>query len=162
MDEIERALVEEPVRALRLASAAVFREEESGDFRRSASAGWDAGDLAALPQDHPLLRPRFSSAPYRVEIAAPPDAAGMPEDLARPVLAAPVANPRRCFAVVLYGGHEAGTDLDHAERELLGRLAKSAEIAYAQVEDDTLRTRIAALERELERVWRRPVARPDR
>ena len=66
------------------------------------------------------------------------------------MLAAPVANLRRCFAVVLYGGHEAGTDLDHAERDLLGRLAKSAEIAYAQVEDDTLRSRITALERELE------------
>ena len=67
------------------------------------------------------------------------------------MLAAPVANPRRCFAVVLYGGHEAGTDLNHAERDLLGRLAKNAESTYAQVEDDTLRTRITALERELER-----------
>ena len=162
VDEIERALVDEPVRALHLASAAVFREEESGGFRRFASAGWDAGDLAALPRDHPLLQPRFASAPYRIEIADTPDAAGMPEDLARPVLAAPVANPRRCFAVVLYGGHQAGTDLDNAEHELLGRLAKSAEIAYAQVEDDTLRNRIAALEGELARVWRRPVARPDR
>jgi hypothetical protein len=74
----------------------------------------------------------------------------LPEDLARPVLAAPVANPRRCFAVVLYGGHEAGTDLNYAEGSLLGHLAKSAEIAAAQVEDDTLRGRIAALERELE------------
>ena len=65
------------------------------------------------------------------------------------MLAAPVANPRRCFAVVLYSGHEAGTDLDHAERDLLGHLARSAEIAYAQVEDDTLRARIAELEHEL-------------
>ena len=55
VNEIDRALVEEPVRVLRLASAAVFREEESGDFRRSASAGWDARDLSALPQGHPLL-----------------------------------------------------------------------------------------------------------
>ncbi len=62
----------------------------------------------------------------------------------------PVANPRRCFAVVLYSGHVAGTDLNHAERDLLGHLAKSAEIAYAQVEDDMLRTRITALERDLE------------
>ena len=43
-----------------------------------------------------------------------------------------------------------GTDLDHAERDLLGHLAKRAEIAYAQVEDDVLRTRITALERDLE------------
>ena len=83
-----------------------------------------------------------------------PAAAGLPDDLERPVLAAPVANLRGCFAVVLYSGHEAGTDLDHAERDLLGRLARSAEIAYAEVEDDTLRARIAELERELERAGR--------
>jgi hypothetical protein len=153
-DEIDHALVEEPVRVLRLTSAAVFREDESGDFRRSVSAGWDPRDLASLERGHPLLAQRFSPEPYRVEIAAPAEAAGLPEDLNRPVLAAPVANPRRCFAVVLYGAHQAGTDLNYAERSLLGHLAKSAEIAYAQVEHDTLGSRIAALERELEQARR--------
>ena len=65
VDEIDRALVDEPVRVLRLASAAVFREQESGDFRRSASAGWDARDLAVLPQRHSLLGRRFSSMPLQ-------------------------------------------------------------------------------------------------
>ena len=73
VDEIDRALVEEPVRVLRLASAAVFREQESGEFRRSASAGWDARDLAVLPQRHSLLGRRFSPCPYRVDIATPPE-----------------------------------------------------------------------------------------
>jgi len=78
------------------------------------------------------------------------EAGGLPEDLERPVLVAPVATVKRCFAVVLYGGHEAGTDLSSAERSLLGHLANSALTAYAQVEDDWLRDLIAALERELE------------
>jgi hypothetical protein len=61
----------------------------------------------------------------------------------------PVGNARRCYALVLYGGHEVGTDLDSSERRLLGSLARDAEIAYAQVESDMLRRRIAVLENEL-------------
>ncbi len=147
--DIERSLVDEPVRALHLASAAVFRKEANGSFRRTASCGWDAGHLAALPPDHPLVG-STSPEPHRVGLG-PAGATGLPDDIGRPVLVAPVANPRRCFAIVFYSGHEAGTDLDHAERDLLGRLARSAEIAYAQVEDDTLRARIAELERAVER-----------
>jgi len=67
----------------------------------------------------------------------------------RPVLVVPVGNARRCYALVLYGGHEIGTDLDSSERHLLGSLARDAEIAYAQVESDALRRRIAILENEL-------------
>ena len=58
----------------------------------------------------------------------------------------PVGNPRRCFAVALYGGHEIGTDLDSNERELLARLARDAEIAYAHVDRETLQKRIFDLE----------------
>ena len=75
--------------------------------------------------------------------------ARLPGDLARPVLAAPVGNPRRRFAVVLYGGHEFGADLDGAERDLLAGLARDAEIAYGQVEGEMLRARIGVLEKEL-------------
>jgi hypothetical protein len=147
---IEQSLVEAPVRALRLASAAVFRREEDGSFRRRASIGWDTGHLDTLADDHPLLATAAGTTPSRIGGPVPPWAAALPDDLGRPVLAAPVANPRRCFAVALYSGHEAGTDLDHAERDLLGRLARSAEIAYAEVEDETLRARIAELERTLQ------------
>ena len=61
----------------------------------------------------------------------------------------PVGNARRCYALVLYGGHEVGTDLDSGERHLLGSLARDAEIAYAQVESETLQRRIAVLEERL-------------
>jgi hypothetical protein len=155
LEDIERRLVDEPVRALGLASAALFREQD-GEFRRSMSTGWAAGDVATLPREDALVGPRFSARPYALAAtgeggADPERGVSLPHDLARPVLAAPVGNPRRCFAVTLYSGHEAGTDLDRAERDLLGELARSAEIAYAQVESETLRKRIAALERELTR-----------
>ena len=61
----------------------------------------------------------------------------------------PIGNRRRCYAVLLYGGHEIGTDLDSSERHLLGSLSHDAEIAYAQVESETLRRRVAELEERL-------------
>ncbi len=144
--EIESLLVNEPMRSLGLASAAVFREQ-NGVFRRRASAGWSDDDADTLAGDDPLLAARFKRKPYA--IGADASHARLPHDLARPVLAVPVGNARRCYAVLLYGGHEAGTDLDVSERHLIGSLAHHAEIAYAQVESETLRRRVAVLEAEL-------------
>jgi hypothetical protein len=150
LDEIERLLVDEPVRTLRLASAALFREQ-GGLFTRSLSTGWDADHIDALTSNHPLLSARFDRKPYTPDSvdAAPAFPTELPDDLERPVLVVPVGNARRCYALVLYGGHEIGTDLDSSERHLLGSLAHDAEIAYAQVESETLRRRIAVLENQL-------------
>jgi hypothetical protein len=150
--EIERLLVHEPMRSLKLASAAVFRDED-GVFRRRVSAGWDAGDADTLASDDALLAGRFRRKPYALDgaEAAHASRARLPHDVARPVLVAPVGNARRCYAVVLYGGHEAGTDLDGAERHLIGSLAHEAGIAYAHVESETLRRRVAELEEQLAR-----------
>jgi hypothetical protein len=150
LDEIERLLVNEPMQTLRLASAALFREQD-GIFSRCLSCGWDADHADTLASSHPLLAARFEREPYTLDsvIAAHRSPAELPNDLERPVLVVPVGNARRCYALVLYGGHEIGTDLDAGERHLLGDLARDAEIAYAQVESDTLRRRIAVLEKEL-------------
>ncbi len=150
LDEIERLLVNEPMSTLGLASAALFREQD-GLFTRSLSAGWAADHADALTSNHPLLSGRFDRKPYTPDSvdAAHASLAELPDDLERPALVVPVGNARRCYALVLYGGHEIGTDLDASERQLLGSLAEDAEIAYAQVESDTLRRRIAALESRL-------------
>jgi hypothetical protein len=150
LDEIERLLVNEPISTLGLASAALFREQD-GLFTRSLSAGWAADHADALTSNHPFLSGRFDRKPYTPDSvdAAHASLAELPDDLGRPVLVVPVGNARRCYALVLYGGHEIGTDLDSSERHLLGSLARDAEIAYAQVESDALRRRIAALERQL-------------
>jgi hypothetical protein len=150
LDEIERLLVNEPISSLRLASAALFREQD-GIFCRSLSTGWDAAHADALTSNHPLLSGRFDRNPYTLDAvyAGHTSYAEIPDDLERPVLVVPVGNSRRCYALVLYGGHEVGTDLDSSERHLLGSLARDAEIAYAQVESETLQKRIAMLERQL-------------
>lgn len=151
--EVERLLLNEPVQSLGLASAAVFREQD-GVYRRRASAGWDVGDIDAFAPDDPILAGRFSRRPYRIDTtdAARGSHIQVPRDVARPLLAVPVGNPRRCYAVILYSGHEAGTDLDAGERRLLGALAHDAEVAYAQIECEALHSRVIALEGELAQV----------
>ena len=142
--DIERLLVEEPVKTLRLASAAVFREED-GVLRRRASVGWGDEHLVLLAAGEPLLPAALPTAPFQIVRRA----AGAPDDLTRPVLGVPVGNRRRRFAVVFYSAHESGTDLNAAERALLGSLARHAEIAYAQVERELLQERVERLERLL-------------
>ncbi len=152
ISEVERLLVNEPTRSLSLASAALFREQD-GVFHRRVSAGWDADDVDALAGDEPIVAARFERRPYALDSVGGAHASlgRLPGDLARPILAVPVGNPRRCYAILLYGGHEAGTDLDNSERRLLGNLAHDAEIAYAQIESENLRKRVAALEGQLAR-----------
>jgi len=159
--EVERLLVEEPVRSLKLASAALFREQD-GVFRRRVSAGWQADHAVTLSAEEPLLAARFQRRPYAVDAADAAHAshARLPRDLARPILGVPVGNRRRCYALVLYSGHEDGTDLDGAERRLLGKLAHDAEIAYAQIESETLQKRVDVLERQLAQVSEHPDAAP--
>ncbi len=55
----------------------------------------------------------------------------------------------RCLAVALYGPHATGNALSHEERSMLGELADKAASAFMQINDEQLRRRIAALEREL-------------
>jgi hypothetical protein len=148
--EVDRLLVEEPVRSLNLGSAALFREQD-GVYHRRASVGWGSGDIDALSPDDPIMAERFERKPYHVDTtdAGRGSHIEVPRDVARPLLAVPVGNPRRCYAVILYSGHEAGTDLDGNERHLLGSLAHDAGIAYAQIECEGLRKRVAALEGQL-------------
>jgi len=151
LSEIERTMAEEPTACLKLASAAIFREED-GALRRRSAEGWGKTDADTLTGDEPLLAPRVHGKPFeldadRFDARNPP----LPPGIKRPILGVPVGKARRCFALALYGGHEVGTDLDAKERKLLAELAHSAEHAYAQAESEALRQRIRALEIELAR-----------
>src|ERR1700735_2495404 len=88
LDEIERLLVNEPMSTLRLASAALFREQD-GLFTRSLSTGWDADHAEALSSNHPLLSARFDRKPYTPDSVDAAFPAELPDDLERPVLVVP-------------------------------------------------------------------------
>jgi hypothetical protein len=148
---IDRLLVEEPVRALRLSSAAVFRWTD-GELRRAAPAiGWPREGLHALRSDldAPVLRSLASGVPERLPRGGwrrP----GLPGDDEVPCLAVPVAGgAREGVAVALFGPHVTGSDIDADERGMLRELAARAALAYDRVETELLRAEVRALRAQL-------------
>ncbi|MFO1090336.1 MAG: hypothetical protein U1E46_12245 [Hyphomicrobiales bacterium] len=147
-DEIDRLLADEPYRVLKLSSAATFRKTGAEFLRHGDGPGWDRSAARRLEADGRLLKPLSKGEPFPISEAAEKEV-HFPADLARPVLAVPATNHVRCFALGLYGPHEAGTDLDEHERALLARLGKIAADVYAELDAIALRSKISELESAL-------------
>jgi hypothetical protein len=146
--EIDRLLADQPLRVLKLASAATFRRTDGVFQRYENGGGWDNDTTRTLRPDDPILAPLSQRAPFSIG-DDDPAGARLPSGLRRPIVAVPVCSRVHCFAVALYGPHASGADLDTNERAMLARLADGAADAYAQLENDGLRARIAALEQEV-------------
>jgi len=146
--EIDRVLADEAFNALRLTSAASFRQQGSVFSRDDNGKGWDNSARTLRPQE-PMLARLAKGQPFGV-MEPHVDGLALPSGLSRPVLAVPAVNLARCFAVSLYGPHASGTDLDHYERSMLARLAHDAAAMYAELESKELRQKVVSLERELE------------
>ncbi len=146
--EIDRLLTQEPFQKLNLTSAASFVRAGHKFVRGPSAAGWDGRAAAKFDPGAPLLAPRAAGKPCAVA-GEEGDLAGLPDGLARPIVAVPAASPLRCYAVSFYGPHASGTDLDANERAMLARLAAHAATMYAELESSALRGEIARLEREL-------------
>jgi hypothetical protein len=148
--EIETQLVQGVHNALGLASAGVFREQDSLFQRTASDRAWDDATRTIDPND-PVLRPAHAHRPYELDAKA---AAGhhFPSGLMRPILAVPVGDQLRCIGVVLYGPHATGNALSHEERSMLADLADKAASVFMKLNDDQLRGRIAALESELSEI----------
>lgn len=148
VDTLETLLMDAPLRALGLASAAVFRRH-GADFRRHADrAGWIASMARTLDPGDPALTAIGAGEPFPID---PDDAhrLGFPAGLAAPTVAVPIATRLQCHAVALYGPHTTGADLSHDERAMLARLAGDAALAYGRVETEMLRGEVAALQARL-------------
>ena len=104
--------------------------------------------MRTISPDEPMLAALSKGAPFGLTDGEVEEAR-LPPGLKRPVLAVPAATRIRCFAVTLYGPHASGADLDNNERVMLARLGDNAADAYAELEKEDLRRRIAALESEL-------------
>ena len=84
----------------------------------------------------------------------------LPEGLARPVLAVPVANRFELYAFALYGAHVTGTDLNEDERATLVELGDHAGGVWTKLEHQRLREQIAALKRERDTIALKLAAAP--
>jgi len=144
--ELERMLVDEPLRILRLASAAVFTPGAAG-FERTCAAGWGDNAVRVLDPrvDAALIPAALGGDAFQVRLSAI-DQSRFPEDAGAPNLAVPIGDRIRCYAIGVYGSHENGMDLDSDERAMLSRMARDAAAAYAQIEAEGLRAQLRALE----------------
>ena len=133
-DFVDETLVEEPVRALGLASAAVFRKIGDGRFERRRSYGWDANAADAFGGSDQLV----------VQLAAELEPMSLsdirwsrtdiPGAVAQPLLAVPIVVRHQLTAFAMYGGHTGGEALDPDEIRSLRLLAEPAASAYDHLE----------------------------
>ncbi len=146
-------LVDEPVRALGLSSAALFlAQNDGGTFRRVADCGWNDQEAEAIDAEDPLiaqLRADQSSIVLdghtRVDTVLPGGAKA-------PSLVLPIVMRGAVVGVVLYGSRAGGLPLAPDERGLLESIARSAAAAYDHIDADRSRARITRLESRLREV----------
>lgn len=143
-------LTEETAKAMRFASAALFRADEGAYVRRMA-LGWDGAAETLDDDDAIVLFTR--SAHHGVHLTEIPSSkAALPDGDRKPVYALPIVVGRSVIAVVLYGGHRDGQVIDAEEEHLLTGLAQAAATAYEHLratererENEMLRERLAQL-----------------
>jgi hypothetical protein len=144
LDAVDTILTAAPTRTLDLASAAVFRYDGTALWRHAKAIGWRDGTADRLDPDDPSLSLVQAGLPFPINSD---DALrlGLPAGLASPTVAVPIRDRLTYHGLALYGPHSTGADLSHDEKEMLGRLAEAAALAYRHVEADALRLQIAKL-----------------
>lgn len=139
-------MVDEPIQALDLAAAALFHSAADGRFVREAAAGCDDTYGDELGRNDPLVLHLLAQrAPLRLS-----EVGIVPAGRSGAVLASPIVVRQRLAAIVLYGAHRSGADIDPDEVRSLVPLCVGAGAAYAHIDAEMLRVRNEALEREIE------------
>jgi len=146
---VDDFLVCDPVDALDLASAAVFIRSHDGSYRREKSIGWPQGTVDMLDENDPMvlhLRSHFDA--LRVpEIRWPLE--HLPGDAAYPALALPIRVRGQLVAMVFYGAHHNGADIDPDEVRIISGLAVGAGVAYDHLEVEAMRAELATARAQL-------------
>jgi hypothetical protein len=148
---VGQALVEEPVRTLSLASAALFRRNTIGGYVREESAGWAASDLSHLDEsdDHFLMLLQAEGGPLSL-FDHPWRSDRVPGGPALPILALPIIVRRELAAIVFYGSHVHGEAFDPDEIKAIAGLATGAAAAYDHLEAEEMRRSNDLLQRKVE------------
>ena len=150
---IAEALVAEPVRALALASGALFRRGQDGLYVREESVGWRQEDIARLDDSDDRLIALLLTEQCPVSLHDHPwRREGVPIGSAQPILAVPLIVRRELAAVVFYGSHVHGEALDPDEIKAIAGLAPGAAAAYDHLEAEAMKREVESMRRELETV----------
>ncbi|HZW53876.1 MAG TPA: hypothetical protein VFF00_07565, partial [Candidatus Elarobacter sp.] len=124
-EDVFQALVREPTRLLELSVAALFKSDPSGLFQQAGAFG-DVGHALVISADTPAL----------AVVAGAPNGAilvkGMFADEFHGGLGFPLSDPP-LSALVLFGPHEWGEELDTEERAYLALYVRSAARALERI-----------------------------
>ncbi len=144
---VDNVLTDDPAAAFALASAAVFRRNET-HYERVAANGWEENETMSLEDDDRLviglrtdLRPIVTT-----DLGWP--RGDLPTGNRQVIYAIPVVIGHTVEAIALYGGHTGGEDLDPDERQSLRDLAQAAAVGYDRVHSKELRERLERAEAE--------------
>lgn len=150
LSAVDQFVVHEPVEALGLTSAALFRKSEQGaGFVRRVDVGWDHHDVRELGANDPLvLHLLAEAAPVRISDVA--WSTGHAPHVAHAVLAMPLLLRDQIVAIAFYGPHRTGADIDPDEQKSLTPLLDRAGAAYDHIDAEALRTKVELLTRERE------------
>jgi hypothetical protein len=149
--DIDRMLAEAPTLGLRLSSAAVFREIDGALHRTGPAIGWSDTTLATLDPalDALPLTCLETGMPQRLPRGSW-HRPGLPADEQVPCLAVPIlGGASETTAIVLFGPHVTGTDINRDEQDLLSEFAERAALGYDRIEFAILRQELQALRMRL-------------
>ncbi len=143
-------LVDEPMRALGLSSAALFLANNTdGSFERASDRGWNRREAEAIDAEDPLIVELRAELGPIVLDGRPRAETILPGGPKAPSLVVPLIMRGAVFGFVLYGARSTGLPLTADERSLLESIARSAAAAYDHIDADRSRARIAELEAKL-------------
>lgn len=130
---VEAALVHEPMIALDLTNAVLYRRDDDGRYLRVLGEGTVSPSAPAALDQHLLLHVQGQHGSLRLhDMTALEGYEG--SDPLKPVVAMPVFVRSRLEAVTLYGAHANGEDIDPDELAMLAKLATAAGVAYGNVD----------------------------
>ena len=143
-------ILDEPVQALELASAALFKlDDDKGVYICAATRLWPDDAMIAIPADDPLVAQlRSEREPLSLgDLGWSRD--DLPDGARTPVLAVPALARSDLYAFVLYGAHRDGAVLNSEERALLGTLVACAAATFDHLDAQRAREEIVDLRRRL-------------
>jgi len=148
---VANCLIDEPARAMSLASAALFRRDRDGVYTREHSEGWDGSTLLRLDDSDEtlLMLAQTENGPLSL-YDHPWRTHGVPSGPAHPVLALPIIVRRELAAIVFYGAHIHGEALDPDEIKVIAALASGAAVAYDHLEAEAMKREVESIRRRNE------------
>jgi hypothetical protein len=139
------ALVDEPVRWLDLAAAALFTFDDARNvYARVHASGWADGTLDELPVDAPLVRYLRAERAHLLANDVGWNDAALPGGAGAPAVYVPILLRDDLRAFVAYGGHSDTTTLDPGEIALLAAFGPRASAAFDHLAFEDMQRRLQA------------------